>query len=313
MKNKNFEYNSLSLLISTPLFVGIGFIKIIKDVGNDFWISILLGIFFGLILNQILKSLPKNNNKILFLLLNFTVFLIVAASLTRSVSHLYLNKSPDYFILIPFLLVMFYSSLKKDDVIFKVANIFLFINILLFVFSTILLIPLFKLDNLRPFIGSSSIIQIVKSAFDFALLSSVPLMLLSKHNKKVYTGSLFYISFIFLLIVGTLGINVASIFNYPEYIILKRISFFDLFDNVQNFIFLSWIFSLFTLGGLTCTNIENYSSKKTLFVLLVFTFFTIVFFSNLHVFDFIFNNIRLILILLSVIFLLNKIFRKTNQ
>ena len=36
MKNKSFEYNSLSFLITTPLFLGIGFIKIIRDVGNDF-------------------------------------------------------------------------------------------------------------------------------------------------------------------------------------------------------------------------------------------------------------------------------------
>ena len=313
MKNKSFEYNSLSLLILTPLFLGIGFIKIIRDVGNDFWISIIIGILLGLIINQILKALPKNNNKPLFILINFIILLIITSSLTRSISHLYLNKTPDYFIFIPFLLVMYYASTKKDDVIFKVANIILFINIFLFIFSSILLIPLFKIDNLMPLFGDSSILNIIYSGIDFALLSTIPLMLLSKHNKKIYTLSSLYIFLVFVLIIGTLGINVASIFNYPEYIILKRVSFFDFFDNIQNFIFLSWIFSSFTLGGLVCTNIENYSNKKTLLIILILTFIINTVFSNFQIFNFINNYIRYILITIVILFLVNKMFRKKVQ
>ena len=313
MKNKSFEYNSLSFLITTPLFLGIGFIKIIRDVGNDFWISIIIGILLGLIINQILKLLPKNNNKPLFILINFIILLIITSSLTRSISHLYLNKTPDYFIFIPFLLVMYYASTKKDDVIFKVANIILFINIFLFIFSSILLIPLFKIDNLMPFFGDSSILNIIYSGIDFALLSTIPLMLLSKHNKKIYTLSSLYIFLVFVLIIGTLGINVASIFNYPEYIILKRVSFFDFFDNIQNFIFLSWIFSSFTLGGLVCTNIENYSNKKTLLIILILTFIINTVFSNFQIFNFINNYIRYILITIVILFLVNKMFRKKVQ
>ena len=49
------------------------------------------------------KTLPKNNNKPLFILINFIFLLIITSSLTRSISHLYLNKTPDYFIFIPFL------------------------------------------------------------------------------------------------------------------------------------------------------------------------------------------------------------------
>ena len=310
MKNKSFEYNSLSFLITTPLFLGIGFIKIIRDVGNDFWISLIIGILLGLIINQILKLLPKNNNKPLFILINFIILLIITSSLTRSISHLYLNKTPDYFIFIPFLLVMYYASTKKDDVIFKVANIILFINIFLFIFSSILLIPLYKIDNLMPFFGDSSILNIIYSGMDFALLSTIPLMLLSKHNKKVYTLSSLYIFLVFVLIIGTLGINVASIFNYPEYIILKRVSFFDFFDNIQNFIFLSWIFSSFTLGGLVCTNIENYSNKKTLLIILILTFIINTVFSNFQIFNFINTYIRYILISIVIIFLINKMLRK---
>ena len=310
MKNKSFEYNSLSFLITTPLFLGIGFIKIIRDVGNDFWISLIIGILLGLIITQILKLLPKNNNKPLFILINFIILLIITSSLTRSISHLYLNKTPDYFIFIPFLLVMYYASTKKDDVIFKVANIILFINIFLFIFSSILLIPLFKIDNLMPLFGDSSILNIIYSGIDFALLSTIPLMLLSKHNKKIYTLSSLYIFLVFVLIIGTLGINVASIFNYPEYIILKRVSFFDFFDNIQNFIFLSWIFSSFTLGGLVCTNIENYSNKKTLLIILILTFIINTVFSNFQIFNFINNYIRYILISIVIIFLINKMLRK---
>ena len=98
--------------------------------------------------------------------MNFIILLIITSSLTRSISHLYLNKTPDYFIFIPFLLVMYYASTKKDDVIFKVANIILFINIFLFIFSSILLIPLFKIDNLMPFFGDSSILNIIYSGMD---------------------------------------------------------------------------------------------------------------------------------------------------
>ncbi len=311
MKNTTSEYNSLLYLISQPLFLGIGFINIIKSLGNDYWIGIIIGLIIGLLLNYILNILSRPNNKYLFILLNILFLLIITVVLSNCISSLYLNKTPLNLIVLPLLLIAFYSSIKGDDTIFKVANIIVLINIILFLIASISLIPLISITNFLPLIGDSSIISILLSALDFALISSTPLILFpnlkKNYNYKVHFISIFTIIGFFVLIIGTLGVNVASIFNYPEYIIFKRVTFLDFFDNIQNIIFLMWIFAAFSLIGLCTLNIRKNTNKKTLLMILIIILLISNVISNYTLFNFINSNIRYILLLILAIFFLGKI------
>lgn len=316
MKNTKHEYNSLLYLISQPLFLGIGFIKIIRDVGSDYWISIILGIIIGLLINYILKLLPKNNNKYLFILLNIIILFIMTSILTKCISSLYLNKTPDNFILLPLLFIAYYSSNKNDETIFKIANIIILINAILFITALISLVPLLSINNFLPVTGDSSIIKILLSGLDFAIISTAPLLLFPNikkyYNSKVYLFSTANIAIFFILIIGTLSINVASIFNYPEYIIFKRVSFIDFFDNIQNIIFMMWIFSAFSLIGLSTLNIRKYSNKKTLLIIIILLLIISNVISNFKLFNFVYINIRYILLSVFILFIFNKILSKIN-
>lgn len=316
MKNTKYEYNSLLYLISQPLFLGIGFVKIIRDLGNDYWISIILGIIIGLFINYILKMFLKKNNNIIFILINIIILLIITSSLTKCISSLYLNKTPDIVIMIPLLLIAFYSSNKNDETIFKVANIIILINAVLFLVAFISLLPLISLSNFTPVFGSSGVLNILLSSLDFALISTAPFIIFpnfkKNYNNKIYLMSTLTIIIFFILIIGTLGINVASIFNYPEYIIFKRVSFLDFFDNIQNIIFMMWIFSSFSLIGLSSLNIRKYSNKKTLLIIIVLIILISNVISNYKLFNFIFTNIRYILLSLFILLIFNKILSKFN-
>lgn len=310
-KITKYQYNSILYLLIHPLFLGIGIIQIIKSVGNDYWISITIGIILGLLINYILKLLPNKNNKVLFLLINLIILLITLMSATRSISILYLDKTPEFIIMIPLLLLIYYSSSKHKTTIFKVSSILILINILVFLINTLSLIPLIKINNLLPIFGKSSILDILLSGLDFALISTLPYFTLDKfkenYNFKTYLFSSLTILTLFILIIGSLGIEVASIFSYPEYIALKQISILDSINNIQNIVFISWFFSMFILMGICTNNIIKVTNQKMLLTFLIITLFINSIFNS---FNFIFSNIRIILILIFIIFIVNKFIKK---
>ncbi|MDD2208597.1 MAG: hypothetical protein PHU45_04530, partial [Bacilli bacterium] len=124
------QYNSTLFLLARPLFLGFGIYKIINIVGSYYYISIILGIFLGLLLNQIIKKI--NNINFIKLLISIILLIYGTYSLTNSISTLYLNQTPKIIILAALLLIIIYSRSKNKENIFKVANILFIINIGLF-------------------------------------------------------------------------------------------------------------------------------------------------------------------------------------
>lgn len=269
MKQTKFEYNSLLFLLARPLFLGFGIYKIINDAGAYYWISIILGILLGLILNQIYKSL--SNVKVLNKIISIILLVYCFYSLTSAVSTLYLNQTPKIIILGALLLVVIYSRSKTEDTILKLANIFFIINISLFIFTILSLVPFINYQNFE-FTNNFSIFKILSSAIYFGFLSTLPYITVpdfkKNYNYKIYLLSTIYTLILFTLIIGILGVPVASIYKYPEYIIFKKISILNVIENIQNLLFMSWIFEVFTLLGITSNNIK----KKTLIFLLILMF-----------------------------------------
>lgn len=268
-KITKYEYNSTLFLLARPLFLGFGIYKIIHDVGSYFWISIIIGIILGLFINILFKKLST----IKFLKIIISIILLVygSYSLTNAISTLYLNETPKIIILLALLLIIIYSRSKHKTTIFKVANILFIINIGLFIFTLLSLLPLVDITNFTP---SNDFVlnNILLSSLYFALLSTLPYITLpdfkEKHNNKIYLLSCIYTLLLFALIIGILGVPVASIYKYPEYIIYKKISILNIIENVQNILFMSWIFESFTLLGIASNNL----SKKILLFILIAIF-----------------------------------------
>ncbi|MDD4188000.1 MAG: hypothetical protein PHX04_04485 [Bacilli bacterium] len=272
MKNiTKHEYNSTLFLLARPLFLGFGIYKIINITGSYYYLSIILGIFLGLILNQIIKKL--NNINIIKIIISIILLIYGTYSLTNSISTIYLNQTPKIIILAALLLILIYSRSKNKENIFKIANILFIINIILFLITSLSLIPLIDINNIS-LTNNFNLTNILISAIYFSLLSTIPYLILpnfkENYNYKAYLLSSLYTLLLFTLIIGILGAPVASIYKYPEYIIFKKISILNIIENIQNILFMSWIFESFTMLGIASNNIN----KKILLSLLIVIFIT---------------------------------------
>ena len=269
MENNKHEYNSTLFILARPLFLGFGIYKIINNVGSYFYISIILGIILGLFINNVLKKIANIN--LLKIIISVAILIYGSYSLTNSISTLYLNQTPKIIILVALLLIIIYSRNKNKENIFKVANILFIINIGLFIITLLSLFPLINIENFTP-TNNFSISNILTSALYFSLLSTLPYMMLpsfkQNYNYKAYLISSIYTLLLFTLIIGILGVPVASIYKYPEYIIFKKISILNIIENIQNLLFMSWIFESFVMLGVASNNLN----KKILLLLLIVIF-----------------------------------------
>ena len=47
--------------------------------------------------------------------------------------------------------------------------------------------------------------------------------------------------------IGVLGGDLVKLYQYPEYIVLRRINFLNFLTRIENILFIQWIFGLFIL------------------------------------------------------------------
>ena len=73
-------------------------------------------------------------------------------------------------------------------------------------------------------------------------------MIKDNKNTNRYLIILYSIAFLFafltvFLTLGSLGIYLSKLYQYPEYTFLKKISLFNFLDRVENIIYIKWIFN----------------------------------------------------------------------
>ena len=102
--------------------------------------------------------------------------------------------------------------------------------------------------------------------FQLILLLSIPKNNIL-NNKKfaksiLITYFLVYIiaALVIFIIISVLGSNLALIYQYPEFHVLKRISFGGFIERVESTLSLRWIFYMFTIVVFGLYFIKNYIS-----------------------------------------------------
>ena len=115
-----------------------------------------------------------------------------------------------------------------------------------------------------------------------------------KYNKylliSIALGTIFIFSIVSITL-GVLGINLASVYQYPEYIVLKRIELFNFIDQVENIINFQWILGLFILISFCVYCISNTikpNNKSKILPILIITILTLTtncFFTNITIFN----------------------------
>ena len=118
--------------------------------------------------------------------------------------------------------------------------------------------------------------------------------------------------------IGTLGIDLSRLYQYPEYIVLRRINFLNFLTRIENMLFIQWTFGLFVLMGFSTFVIKEKIKFKYnhIIISLLILFLSIYCFNSLTIFnEFMYNIYPYIsasfLVYVLIMFVLGKI--KTSK
>lgn len=257
------EYNILNYFNMRALFMGIGVSRLLIRSNEYTLISLILGTILGMLIIHFLKLELKKSWANVFVA---SIFFIIALNLlVNMISTMFLTEMPKFIVGLPITLLILYILNKKEVVTFRVANILLVLNVSLYILSVITLLPYIKLENFSY--TATPITNIFTSSIEYALISVVP-VLVTKDKAyakipllKTYLLSSITMGIMIIITYGILGSNLVSIYRYPEYIILKKISVLNFLENIENIISFVWIFDIiiFLLSNGQCIkkNVKN--------------------------------------------------------
>ena len=275
MKINKLEFSSMMLMIFLTNFLGIGVFSSIKAAGIDSYFSVVIAFFTGFIIlylfNTIFNYKPDLNLKekilelfgkkigiiinILFVLGALVIGISLMYNLTTFITTQILQLTPSIIIAVLFALLIILTVTKDIKSISSLCFILVIINLLLYFIAIFNLIPQVELNNLKPIL-EHGIKRPFKGSLYILFLNIVPIFLLlsipknkikisQKHLIISYTIGFFLMFMVLFATLGNLGIHLSSIYQFPEYIVLKKINYFNFLDRIENIINIQWIFGLF--------------------------------------------------------------------
>lgn len=289
-KISSIQLCSIYILMTIASFTGIGIFSIVKASGIDAYLSVLIagiiGIVYLLMYFYILDYEPdlqfgEKVNKLFGKKIGFIVNVIISIliltlginvmfNLTNFIVSQFLPETPNYVVGILFAIITIYANIKGIETIARTSFILSILVLILYITTVFGLSPGFDKSNLmpflehgisRPFHGAYYVLTL-NLATMFNLLIIPKNQLIDKKNIKKFMSISYVISIIFLFIIvfltlGNLGIHLASIYQYPEYIVLKRIKIFNFIDRIENIITIQFIFSMFISMCFGVYNVGN--------------------------------------------------------
>lgn len=269
--------------------------KILKYSMQDTWISLIIGFVISLlILILYLKFLNKYNNmnifeiniskfgKVIGNLISIIECLFVLASISYILAKLcnfltfnFIRQMPIFILALVFLLLVIYTVYKGIETICRTSQILAFISLIILIICISLLINYMDFSNFKP-IFETGFTSILKGSFVYIINSIVHLFLIGIIPKNSITHENYYnksiiightVSFIVTFIVLNSSIlvlssNVATIFNYPEYVMINQISIFHFIERLENIFSIMFIFNVFVFCCMGIYFIDKYVSVK---------------------------------------------------
>ncbi len=295
-----YQNSAMGYFLGRATFLGIGFSLLIGLTHQDTIITFILGTIIGILfiflinkvqqlkgekeLDVVLKEMKIYGIILRIILLLFAIYLFVACLMIFQLfaSSFFLVKTSLGFITLPLIILIIFIAYKGLRTLYGVTGILFPISFFLTIISLITLFIYFKTDNIFPFFVSSKM-NFIKSIIFYASLTTSPYMLSLINNQNNQNNFSAYIicslTLIIkcLLIIGILGPLIASIYRFPEYLILREIRLLDFIEKIENIISLSWIFDTFIYLSLTSLFIKKLLPKKNnkiiYFILTIFLYF----------------------------------------
>lgn len=309
------QYKALAFLLPITMFFGVGISNISIHSKESFWLSLIIGIIVGsLIVGCFNKVFRKNNQslvesakiKSIFYIIMSLIFIYIGMSiLINLITSIYLTEINPILLALPLFALIIYSAFKGKVVVARISVIILVFSLILALSIILSLVSSVQIKNYLP-LFNISFLTIFLQGINFAIYSTAPLLLLSlyapnevdniKKNSllKTYLVSCLMVSIIFILTIGVMGIDIVSLYRYPEYIVLKKVSYFRFLNNIENFNAFFWILTyliLITLSGSVLKeSLNNISKSKWFFIGIVLLIFLLIIFTT-------FKNITFILLL----------------
>jgi len=356
MNNKTkFTSIQFAILLIFPilsLFTGIGTYNIIKIAKVDSYISPLISGIIGIIVlitfiyifNYEPDKTINEKNKLLFgnilgTIINYIIcilFLFIAVTLIYNISNFaisqFLSETPLLTFMIILGIIVIYNVSLVIENISRVGIIFFSIICFLTIISTFGTISNIELNNIKPILEYGIDKPLYGSIF-LTLIDIVPILslLIVKKNYLIdkekstknliifYIISILFISIAMFLTISSLGIHLSTLYQYPEYTVLKKITLFEFIDRIENFIYIKWILSTIMHLSLITYYISynvNKNSKKlvpTILISIIITISLYLFKNNTIFYNFtstIFPYIGLLILIIFIIITINIIIKK---
>ena len=293
-KINNLEFSSLIIIIMISMYSGIN-INIIKNANNiNGWICIIISNIINIIpiliylyiakfkenlslnekINYLFKRMGKYINFLLIIIL-INIELILLYNSTNFIISQLLYRTPSLMISIIIIIITIYHNSKGINSITRVAFLLLIFNISLFLLSFISLSSNIKIDNFLPVLNNHTN-NLFLTSLKISSINSLPIIITlsipknclenpNKFNKNIIIS--YIISSIISLIVvlttyGVLGINLIKLYEYPEYIVLKKVTLFDFLERIENIIANNWIIGNYIYISLIMYYISQINIQK---------------------------------------------------
>ena len=276
-KISSMEYNSLVWFVIRAGYLGISLSNLITISQRDSWLSGIIAMILGLVPLGIfvyLRNYSDNMNicdlnehifgkfgKFLNLFLLIGVFMFVQIAfldMVRFINSQFLYSTSSILISLVFIVPLIYGLFKGLNAISRTSLIMFYLIIFTIIFIILGVINGVDINNLKPaFLTSPG--DIMHGAIILIAYNILPLFFLliipkaKIENYKPKRTLIFYVLAILSLInavfltIGSFGMGLSLLFEYPEFHLLKKLSIGEFIDRLESLLSMEWIIALFIL------------------------------------------------------------------
>ncbi len=269
------QYTILAYFLMRSFFLGIVINNLLITSKQDALLSIILSFVFGLIpltLFYFISNHHKKFNindlidhyfpkiiayflKLLLVLLIIFLMIISLWKISDFVSLNYLYKAPAYIIALLFILPIYSLANKRLSTIGRTVIIFFILSTVLSIISSIFLITKINLLNLKPTLeyGISPILKGSLFCANYTLAPLFPLLIIPQNSISnnfksfkslliAYTIAGLFLFLTIFFIISVLGIDLTLFYEYPEFHVLKLITFGNFIQRLESILSFQWFF-----------------------------------------------------------------------
>ena len=283
------ELSSITIIELICLNSGIN-INILKSTSYNSWIVVILAYLIGIIPLSLLlyisnyekeltlkekinKLFGKNIGTFINIIISIILFIIgitILYNINSFTTSQFLYRTPIIISTTLLIILIIYNVNKGLNSISRMSQLLIILDIILFITTFFPLIKDTNLDNFLPLFKKNTN-NILINSIKISIINILPLITIlcipkSKLIKEQLYNKTIIISYIIgffslmITVIGTYGIlgeYLANIFEFPEYMLLKKIKLFGFLERIENVVSVKWIITSYIYLTIIIYNIGS--------------------------------------------------------